>query len=281
MEEYNKRRENYVWVTVIQYSWPSKQRNRQPNLKHVDKHQRETRTSKAKLKTSSVSQRLYRSTVCGPEAGISAPRTEDVSTPSWPSWWAGSLSQREDHRLKLSAGRCLSPSFHPGVGSLDVWATHTEESGSQAGESLKAWLPHHSFQIHCFLKAKSWSINVGRVHLILLFCLIILTISDFHFLFYSMYIILVKLHNIYSEPAVFYSSSQQEPHLSEPSQQLTVLYDNKAGKADGMANVLSTKHCDLCSQKAPTQPKLMTSWQLCSLSEICLLPSQLSHKRAH
>lgn len=93
MEEYNKRRENYVWVTVLQSSWPSKQRNRQPNLKHVNKHQRETRTSKAKLKTSSVSKWFCRSTVCGPEAGISGPRTEDVPTPSWPSWWAGSLSQ--------------------------------------------------------------------------------------------------------------------------------------------------------------------------------------------
>lgn len=96
-----------------------------------------------------------------------------------------------------------------------------------------------------------------------------------------MYISLVKLYNIYSEPEVFYSSSQQEPHLSEPSQELTVLYDNEAGKADGMANVLLTEDSDLRSQKAPVQPKLMTSWQLFSLSEICLLPSQLSHKRPY
>lgn len=76
-------------------------------------------------------------------------------------------------------------------------------------------------------------------------------------------------------------SSQQEPQMSEPSQQLTVLCDNGADKADVTENVLPTKDSDLCSHKAPAQPKLMTSWQLCSLRETCLLPSQLSHKRAH
>lgn len=145
----------------------------------------------------------------------------------------------------------------------------------------KAWLTHRSFQIHCFFNAKSWSINVERFHLILLFCLIILTISDFHFLFDSMYIILVKLYNIHSEPTVFYSLSQQEPHMSEPSQQLTVLYDNRADKADVTENVLSTKDSDLRSQKIPAQPKLMTPWQLCSLNETCLLPLPLSCKRSH
>lgn len=67
-----------------------------------------------------------------------------------------------------------------------------------------------------------------------------------------MYIILVKLYNIYSEPTVFYSNSQQEPRMSEPLQQLNVLYDNEADKADVMANVLLTKDSDL--QKPAESP---------------------------